>query len=175
MSLRLAHAVVYVRDLDEMLDFYCGVLGFDVTDRGPVFEGGPDIVFLSQAEDHHQLAFLPLRKGDDRPNSVDHIAFRVDSLDELRVFVAAVESDGRATELRPLSHGNAWSLYLRDPELNGIELFVDTPWHVAQPQGQAISFEWDDAELREWTEKTFGEEPGFSPIEDYYAGRQPTG
>jgi catechol 2,3-dioxygenase-like lactoylglutathione lyase family enzyme len=36
MKLRWSHAVLYVRNLDEMLSFYEGVLGFQVSDRGPI-------------------------------------------------------------------------------------------------------------------------------------------
>ncbi|MBW2295318.1 MAG: VOC family protein, partial [Deltaproteobacteria bacterium] len=34
MQLRWSHAVLRVRDMDEMVDFYTKVLGFEVTDRG---------------------------------------------------------------------------------------------------------------------------------------------
>jgi catechol 2,3-dioxygenase-like lactoylglutathione lyase family enzyme len=80
MTLRWSHAVVYVRDLERMLAFYTGPLGFRVSDRGPIAPGDPpiEVVFLSQvATDHHQLAFVPVR-GDGPPTTVDHFAFRVD-------------------------------------------------------------------------------------------------
>ena len=50
MPLRWSHSVVYVRDLEQMIDFYTNVLGFEVTDRGPVgpAEGAPEIAFMSQ-------------------------------------------------------------------------------------------------------------------------------
>ncbi len=52
-SLTSSHATVAVRDLDAMLDFYCGVLGFVVTNRGEVGEG--EMAFISQdpTEHHH--------------------------------------------------------------------------------------------------------------------------
>ena len=37
--LSLSHATVAVRDLDVMLDFYCDVLGFVVTNRGEAMPG----------------------------------------------------------------------------------------------------------------------------------------
>ena len=33
-----------------------------------------------------------------------------------------------------MSHGNTLSIYFNDPEGNGLEVFWDTPWHVAQPK-----------------------------------------
>ena len=32
-----------------------------------------------------------------------------------------------------MDHGNAWSLYFRDPEGNRLEVFCDTQWYVEQP------------------------------------------
>lgn len=174
MPLRWSHAVVYVRDLDAMVDFYTNVLGFEVTDRGPIAptEGAPELVFMSQVEtDHHQLAFLPVRQGDEPPNSVNHFAFRTGSLASLRAIGGALERDGRATELNPITHGNAWSFYFKDPEGNGIEVFCDTPWHVQQPQGKPWDPSLSDEELARWTQETFEKEPGFGPIGEFYADR----
>jgi catechol 2,3-dioxygenase-like lactoylglutathione lyase family enzyme len=174
MPLRWAHAVVYVRDLDSMVDFYTGMLDFEVSDRGPIGPGeNPlEIVFMSQVEtDHHQLAFVPIRSGEEPPNSVDHFAFRVESLGDVRAYARKLGQDGRATQLQPLTHGNAWSIYFRDPEGNGIEIFCDTPWHVAQPQARPWDLELGDEALREWTLKEFENEPEFGPIDAFYAAR----
>jgi len=174
MQLRWSHAVVYVRDLENMLDFYTNVLGFQVTDRGPLGDpNGPEIVFMSQVEtDHHQLAFLPVRKGEEDSNSVNHFAFRVDSLDDIREMNGRLIADGRATEINPLTHGNAWSVYFSDPEGNGIELFCDSPWHVSQPQVRP----WDIGQSNEAvvaaTRAEFQKEPGFGPIDEFYTARK---
>jgi catechol 2,3-dioxygenase len=163
MPMQISHAVVYVQDLETMLDFY-GNLGFVVSDRATLDpDGKVGIAFLStdlEAE-HHQLAFVQVKPNDDPPNSVDHVAFRVGTLDEVRDLLALVTEDGRASAIRPQSHGTTWSVYLKDPEGNGLEVFCDTPWHVDQPQGD----EWDpaltDDELLRWTENRFKDEPGF--------------
>ena len=173
MTLRWSHAVMYVRDLDEMLDFYTNVLGFEVTDRGSIGpDGGPEIVFMSQVEtDHHQLAFLPVRQGEEPPNTVNHFAFRTESLADVRAVDEAIRKDERVTEVRPITHGNAWSVYFRDPEGNGIEVFCDTPWHVRQPQAKPLDLTKSDEELRDWTQSEFEKEPGFGPIDVFYAER----
>jgi len=172
MQLRWSHAVVFVRDLDAMLDFYTGVLGFEVSDRGPLAPGAPEVVFMSQVEtDHHQLAFAPVRQGEEPPNSVDHFAFRVESLADVREMLERLEKDGRATRIDPMTHGNAWSVYFKDPEGNGIEIFCDTPWHVAQPQAKRWDPALSDDELSVWTQAEFGSEPEFGPIDAYYAER----
>ena len=174
MPLRWSHAVCYVRDLDEMIDFYTNLLGFEVTDRGPVApsEGAPHIVFMSQVEtDHHQIAFLPVRQGDAPPNTVNHFAFRTESLQDVRDLLAALQKDGRASNINPLTHGNAWSIYFNDPEGNGLEVFCDTPWHVQQPQGKPWDTTLSDQALLDWTRAEFEKEPGFGPIGDFYAAR----
>lgn len=174
MKLRWSHAVVYVRDLDAMLAFYTEVLGFEITDRGPLGRpGSPEIVFLSQVDtDHHQLAFVPTRSGDEPPNSVDHFAFRVDSLEDVQEMIGRLQGDERATKLRPVTHGNAWSIYFRDPEGNGIEVFCDSPWHVTQPKADA----WDPGrpldEVVATTRAAYEADPGFGPIDDFYAARR---
>jgi catechol 2,3-dioxygenase len=173
MQLRWSHAVVYVRDLEAMIDFYTNMLGFEVTDRGPIGpEGSPEIVFMSQVDtDHHQIAFLPIRQGEEPPNSVNHFAFRTGSLGDVRDMYRKLEADGRAKNFNPMSHGNAWSIYFSDPEGNGIEVFCDTPWHVAQPQGRAMDFSQSDEEIRAWTVAEFEKEPGFGPIDAFYQAR----
>ena len=131
-----------------------------------------EIVFLSQSEtDHHQIAFLNVRKDEGRPNSVDHSAFRVDSLADVRGLSAQLEADGRATEIRHITHGNAWSVYFRDPELNGLEVFCDTPWHVRQPEAQPWDKNLSNEELHAWTEAQYKDQEEFGPIEDFYAAR----
>ena len=170
MKLRWSHAVIYVRDLEAVLGFYCDVLGFEVSDSGSIDPSTPgrDIAFITQVgSDHHQLAFAAMR-GDGPSTTLDHVAFKVDCVAEVKEMIAKLTADGRATELSPLTHGNAWSIYFKDPEGNGVEVFCDTPFHVAQPQIR----EWDpsmsDDELIKWTEEQFRDEPEFRPIEEYY-------
>ena len=169
MQLNWSHSVVLVRDLDDMLDFYTNVLGFQITDRGPLGEAGsPEIVFMSQVEtDHHQLAFMSGGRDDRPPNSVNHFAFRVGSLDDVKEMKRRLDRDARISNLLPLTHGNAWSVYFRDPEENGLEIFCDTPWHVPQPQGKPWDPEATNEEIIEKTRLAFEDVPGFRPIEDF--------
>ena len=149
MQLQWSHAVIHVRNLEDMLSFYTGVLGFEVSDRGPVAgEGSPEIVFMSQVPtDHHQIAFLAAGRDDAPPNTVSHLAGRVASLDDVKEMKDRIEKDGRIENIQPLTHGNAWSVYFADPEGNGLEVFCDTPWHVAQPQGKSWDPEKSNSEI----------------------------
>lgn len=174
LDLEFAHAVVYVCDKAKMIEFYTQVLGFEVTDRGPLGpEDGPEIVFLSQtATHHHQLAFLDSREGAGRSNSVNHLAFRsTGSLDDLRALKEVLETNPDVKGIRPLTHGNAWSVYFADPEGNGVEVFIDSPWHVNQPQGKPLDLNRSDDEIIAWTEQSFASEAEFGSISDFYTAR----
>jgi catechol 2,3-dioxygenase len=170
MQLRWSHAVVVVRDMEKMLDFYTNVLGFEITDRGPVpGPGTSEIVFLSQVEtDHHQIAFMSGERDENTLNSVDHFAFRVDSLDDVKRMNEKLAASGQVDNRLPLTHGNTWSIYFADPEGNGLEIFCDSPWHVQQPQGQLWSTEKSNDEILDETRSAFESEPAFAPIADFY-------
>jgi catechol 2,3-dioxygenase len=174
MKLRWSHAVLYVRNLDEMLSFYEDVLGFRVSDRGPLDPANPglEIAFLSQVgTDHHQLAFVPVR-GEGPSTTLHHVAFRVESLADVKALIGKLRADGRASDLDPINHGNAWSIYFKDPEGNGVEVFCDSPWNVRQPQAKPWDPSLGEDDLRRQTEAQFGSEPGFVPIAEFYAAHR---
>ena len=174
MKLRWSHAVIYVRDLDKMIAFYREVLGFEVSDRGLLDPNNPalGLAFLSQVgSDHHQLAFAAVR-GEGPSTTLDHMAFRVESFAEVKAMADKLQADGRASELRPLNHGNAWSIYFKDPEDNGVEVFCDSPWGVRQPQIKPWDLSMTEDELRHQTEEQFSGEPDFVPIEEFYAAHR---
>jgi catechol-2,3-dioxygenase len=175
LNLETAHAVLHVRDLEKMVDFYTGMLGFEVTDRGPLRAGADrEIVFLSQtARHHHQLALVGGRNEVTGPSeNLHHVAYRSHgTLDDLRDLHHRLEDHPEVSGIVPLTHGNAWSVYFADPEGNGIEIFVDTPWHVPQPQGRPLDLSKTNEEIVAWTEESFGADHELSPIEDFYAGR----
>jgi catechol 2,3-dioxygenase len=171
LRLEVAHAVLYVHDVDKMIEFYEGTLGFEVMDRGPL--GRAEIVFLSQnATDHHQVAFITGRDEPVHSNSVNHIAFRsAGTLDDLRAFKKTLDAHDEVTQIVPLCHGNAWSVYFRDPELNGVEVFIDTPWHVVQPQGEPLDLDKSNEEIIDSTRARFSTEPEFGPIDEFHERR----
>jgi catechol-2,3-dioxygenase len=171
LRLEVAHAVLYAHDVERMIDFYTNTLGFEVADRGSI--GAAEIVFLSQiANHHHQLAFISGRGEPSPSNNVNHVAFRSSgTLDDLKALKKALEADGQVTQIRPMTHGNAWSVYFRDPEFNGVEIFIDTPWHVRQPQASALDLDKPNDEIVETTRARFESEPEFGSIADFYARR----
>ena len=165
IKLSWSHAVLNVRDEKKVLDFYTETLGFNISDRGAIEENGPNITFMSQNEDeHHQIAIVASRKDEAPSNSLNHLAFRVESFDEVKMLSGKLESAG--VKVLPLSHGNTLSLYFSDPEGNGLEVFWDTPWHVSQPEGILWDTSLNEKQALAWVEKTFSNNPTFSKREN---------
>ena len=167
MTLQWSHCVLRVRDLDAMTTFYRDILGFQISDRGPLGPGGPEIVFLTtSSSDHHQLALAATRDANEA-STLDHMAFRVPSVAEVRSIFQAVSDDDRVSRVAPVTHGNAISVYFSDPEENSIEIFCDTPWHVAQPQIRGWDPTLTDDEVLASVREAFSDQPEFAPMDRY--------
>ena len=162
-SLALSHLELYVRDLKSLEQFYTGCLGFVVTDRG---EGDDGMVFLSRnPTEHHQLVLnsQPARVASNSP--MDHLSFRVQTLSDLRHFYLSISAAEIPVE--SVSHGTTWSLYVRDPEANRVEIFTDTPWYVHQPCKFKVDFGLSDEELHAVTKDKISGMPGFCLAEEW--------
>jgi catechol 2,3-dioxygenase len=164
---QLRHLGLFVWDMEAMERFYTGVMGMMVTDRGRVPRlDNREILFLSSCpEDHHQLVLLAGREGKG-PSVVNQISFEVHSLADLRAMYSRVEAAGIAP-IKPISHGNSWSLYSADPEGNGLEVYADTPWHVSQPQTHPLDLSMTDEEILAATEASIKADGTFSPHHDW--------
>lgn len=125
-GVRIGHVHLKVADLQRSLDFYCGVLGFTVTQRY-----GKQAAFISAGGYHHHIGlntWESLGGSPPPPGSTGlyHTAIlyptRADLADALRrILLAQVPLDGAS------DHGVSEALYLRDPDQNGVELYRDRP------------------------------------------------
>ncbi len=168
-QLSFSHVGIHVHNLEPMVEFYTDLLGLLVTDRGPLpIPGNPEAAFLSaDPEEHHQIALVEGRQdGGIQAGVVNQISFHAKSLDELRRVKAAAEKAG-VTHFGTISHGRGWSLYFPDPEGNGIECFVDTPWHVRQPVLDGFDLSLSDEEILAKTEADFSGAPDFQPLSEW--------
>lgn len=164
MSYTVSHFEIRARDQAAMEKFYTEVLGFIVSDRGVLNAGpmkGRELIFMSHSPDeHHQIVLIP-SDVTDQGGGIGHVAFRVDSLDEVRRAYEKVRQLAHAKP-EPVSHGNTWSVYFRDPEGNRIEVFTQTPWHATQPCRFDVDYDQPDAALKQATEATAQTLPGFT-------------
>lgn len=167
---QLAHFGFYVRDLEGMVAFYTRVLGLVVTDSGDYYLGGR-IVFLSRnAEEHHQVVMASGR-AEGSPSTINQISFRVQGLEDLRRFHAALVKEG-VKEIAPRNHGNAWSVYFSDPEDNRIEIYTPSPWHVGQPYGKPLDLTEPVEAILAKTEAMIRDDPTRSTRAEWMAQMQ---
>ena len=121
----LGHVVFYVKDLALSLGFYRDLLGFK--EAGRIFNGAA--AALTSGRTHHEL--LLIQVGDapappkGRRRGLYHIGIKVgEGIDELRQAKRELEQAGISID--GLSdHTVSQSLYLKDPDGNEVELYVD--------------------------------------------------
>lgn len=134
----LGHVVFYVKDLERSLAFYRDLLGFK--EVGRIFNGAA--AALTSGRTHHELLLIQVGDAPGPPpgrrRGLYHIGIKVgDSLDELRqakreLEEAAVAIDGMS------DHTVSQSLYLRDPDGNEVELYVDAHAALWQDHPEAV-------------------------------------
>jgi hypothetical protein len=128
------------------------------------------LIFLSRdPKEHHQIVLASGRPGELKFNPINQISFRMAEFAGLREMHRRLQGEGVA-EMSPVSHGNALSVYFRDPEGNRLELFVDTPWYVLQPLRVPMDMRLSDAQIWAWAEAEARKLPGFQKVEQWRDG-----
>jgi catechol 2,3-dioxygenase len=125
-KVRIGHVHLKVADLNRALNFYCGILGFELTQRY-----GAEAAFVSAGGYHHHIGLNTWESAGGKPppphsTGLYHLAIlyptRAALADALRRLIdAGIELDGAS------DHGVSEALYLRDPDQNGVELYWDRP------------------------------------------------
>ncbi len=125
-GVRIGHVHLKVADLQRSLGFYCGVLGFELTQRF-----GDQAAFISAGGYHHHIGLNTWESEGGSPppmgtTGLYHLAIlyptRAALADALRRLMGArIQLDGAS------DHGVSEALYLRDPDENGVELYWDRP------------------------------------------------
>ena len=123
---RIGHVHLKVSNIQRALDFYCGVLGFELTTMY-----GEDAAFISAGGYHHHIGLNVWSSNNAPPaprNAVGlfHTAILYPNRKDL------AEIFQRLQQLKyPLTgaadHGVSEALYLDDPDKNGVELYWDKP------------------------------------------------
>jgi catechol 2,3-dioxygenase len=122
----IGHVHLKVSDIDRALEFYSGVLGFEV-----MLRQGDEAAFISAGGYHHHIGLNTWEsKGAGPPprntTGLYHTAIRYPDRKALadalrRVLQAGITVDGAS------DHGVSEAIYLRDPDQNGVELYRDRP------------------------------------------------
>ena len=122
----IGHVHLKVSNIQRALDFYCGVLGFELQQKF-----GDQAAFISAGGYHHHLGMNTWESLGGSPpppgtTGLYHTAIlyptRADLGDALRRLKANnIQLDGAS------DHGVSEALYLRDPDQNGVELYWDRP------------------------------------------------
>jgi catechol 2,3-dioxygenase len=125
-DVRIGHVHLKVANIDRALGFYCGVLGFQLTQRM-----GNSAAFVSAGGYHHHIGLNTWESEGGPPppagtTGLYHLAIlypsRAELADALRRLIAAkIPLDGAS------DHGVSEALCLRDPDGNGVELYWDRP------------------------------------------------
>ena len=125
-GVRIGHVHLKVADVDRALAFYCGVLGFELTQRI-----GAQAAFISAGGYHHHIGLNTWESRGGSPpapgtTGLYHVAIlyptRAALADALqRLIDASIPLEGAS------DHGVSEALYLRDPDDNGVELYWDRP------------------------------------------------
>lgn len=145
-----------------MVQFYSELFGLRVTDRGRGRTFKNDLVFMSADPEHHQLVISSGRPAEASLSTIMQLSFEADAIDDLRRAQARAPQLG-GTQLFTLNHGDALSLYFQDPERNNVEVYVDAPFCVSQPHGDALDLSRSDAEILAETEANCRLDPSFMP------------
>lgn len=125
-EVKIGHAHLTVSDLKRSLAFYRDLLGFEVTAKI-----GDSAVFLSAGGYHHHIALntwagkgaLPAPSGH---TGLYHFAILYPNRKELAKAVKKLIEVNYPLE-GSADHGVSEAIYVRDPDNNGVELYVDRP------------------------------------------------
>jgi catechol-2,3-dioxygenase len=128
---KFAHAVFRTRRFDEMVRWWCTVLG-----ARPVFQNS-FLAFLTYDDEHHRIAIVNVPNAAERPaNAVglEHVAYTYASLEALVATYRRLQAEG----ILPywcVNHGPTTSMYYRDPDGNQVELQIDNFASVEELHG----------------------------------------
>jgi catechol 2,3-dioxygenase len=128
-GVRVGHVHLRASDLDRSAAFYRDIVGLEITfDARP---RGLPIVFLAASGYHHYVALNTFESAGASPppaghTGLLHVAFVYP--DEMSLAAAARRAVERSVTIDSgRDHGGTVSLYLADPDRNGVELYFDRP------------------------------------------------
>jgi catechol 2,3-dioxygenase len=166
LKARFKHVGIYVQDLPAMADFYTRWFGLLQTDGG-LGSSGKGAFFSADPAEHHQIVMVVGRDPASKP-TINQLSFLVDDLPTLKAYWRKAQAENVPISMVK-SHGNALSLYVRDPEGNQCEIYCHTPWYVSQPAGKPMDLSRPDEEILAQVEREVRADPSFMTREAWMA------
>jgi catechol 2,3-dioxygenase len=149
---RIGHVNLWVADLSRSINFYCDVLRLSVSYYGPSI--GLPTVFLTLGDYHYHVAlnwFYSVGDRSDRlsPCGLNHFAILYpDEVSLARAVTCLLEFGDLIYDAR--DRGGSLSVYIRDPDGNGIELYYDRPrTHWFDSSGEFVC-KSEPFDVRKW-------------------------
>jgi catechol 2,3-dioxygenase len=123
---KIGHVHLKVSDLERSIEFYCGLLGFELMMRY-----GAQAAFVSAGKYHHHLGLNTWHSKDAPPAPMNaaglyHVAILYPTRKDLATIFKRVH-DANHPFTGASDHGVSEALYLNDPDQNGLELYWDRP------------------------------------------------
>jgi catechol 2,3-dioxygenase len=151
-AVRVGHVHLRVSDLDRAIGFYRDALGLGVTADGR--EAGLDAAFLAAGDYHHHVGLNTWESAGGTPpppghTGLYHVAFVYPDRRELGHAVRRLLDHGWPVD-HATDHGGTVSVYLSDPDGNGVELYYDRPrsdWFDAHGRPVLKNDHFDPREL----------------------------
>lgn len=151
-GIRIGHVNLRVADLDRAMSFYCDVLGLSVIYYGPSV--GIPTVFLGFGDYYHHVALTWFYDAGDSSkhfsgSGLNHFAIVYPDERSLANAVARlVDHGGLIDDAR--DHGGSLSIYLCDPDGNGIELYYDRPQSYWFDSAGEFVIKSEPFDVRKW-------------------------
>ncbi len=138
----IGHIHLKVADIDRSLDFYCGILGFELMQRF-----GDSAAFISAGGYHHHIGLNTWESlgGSPPPRGTTglfHTAVRYPTRKQLAIALTRLR-DANWPITGASDHGVSEAIYLNDPDQNGVELYWDRPkdqWPEPAPGEKVAMF-----------------------------------
>ncbi|MEO5996037.1 MAG: VOC family protein [Chitinophagaceae bacterium] len=125
-STHIGHVHLKVSDVEKAAEFYCDLLGFEITGRY-----GDSALFISAGGYHHHIGLNTWHSKNAPPAPVNscglyHTAIVYPTRRDLAIILKRL-IDAEYPLTGASDHGVSEAIYLDDPDKNGVELYWDRP------------------------------------------------
>ena len=118
---KIGHVHLKVSNLKKAEEYYTKLLGFKISEQVENYS------FLTFGKEHHDLALQEIRNAKPpEENSVGlyHFAVELQNFKQLADIYFKLKK--HKIQISPVDHGISKSIYIEDPDMNSIEIYVDT-------------------------------------------------